>query len=134
LAGDRGDDRDGEGHAGGDEAPRGAGPESRRGSLLRRARRTPGGAAEDGRRHAKETGHGADGKAARQHDRGLAGARGGPRQDADSDQAASPEVQVSTRGAGRSGGDGAEAGGSAGGFVDAVMSRSLLSSNASGGH
>jgi type I site-specific restriction-modification system R (restriction) subunit len=28
LAGDRGDDPDGEGHAGGDEAPRGAGPES----------------------------------------------------------------------------------------------------------
>jgi hypothetical protein len=28
FTGDRGDDRDGEGHAGGDEAPRGAGPES----------------------------------------------------------------------------------------------------------
>ena len=34
LAGDRGDDPDGQGHAGGDEAPRGAGPESGRGGIL----------------------------------------------------------------------------------------------------
>ncbi len=72
LAGDRGDGPDGGGHAGGDEAPRGAGPESGRGGVLRRAGGSAVGAALDGRCDAEEAGERADGEAAEQHDGGLA--------------------------------------------------------------
>ena len=56
LAGDRGDDPDGQGHAGGDEAPRSAGPESGRRGVLRCAGGSAGGAAEYGRCDVEEAG------------------------------------------------------------------------------